>query len=138
MGSYMAAGGRKSMHAGYYLHIEPGQSFLAGGAYCPPADKLKLIRSEILYNSDELLGIIDSKDFKKIFGQIEGSKLKRLPVGFPKDFEHVDLLKFKDFTIFHRIDDDSLFKADFPKKAIDIFSKMKPFNDFMNRAMELT
>ncbi len=137
MGSYMAAGGRKSQHAGYYLHIEPGASFLAGGAYGPPTEKLKMIRSEIYYNSDTFLDIINDKDFNKLFGGIEGSKLKRPPVGFPKEFEHVELLKFKDYTIFCKISDADLFKPNFPEKAVEIFKKMKPLNDFMNQAMEL-
>ncbi len=34
-GSYMAVGGRKSVRAGYYLHIDPTGSFMGGGIYMP-------------------------------------------------------------------------------------------------------
>ena len=34
--SFSASRSKIHDHAGYYLHIEPGKSFLAGGAYEPP------------------------------------------------------------------------------------------------------
>ena len=35
MGASINPGGKKSMIPGYYIHIEPGKSFLAGGSYQP-------------------------------------------------------------------------------------------------------
>lgn len=136
-GAYIAPGGRKSVYAGYYLHIEPGASFLAGGSHCPQGDHLKNIRSEIYYHVDELKQIMNKPDFKNYFDGIEGEKLKRPPIGFPKDFPDIELLKFKDFTLFHRFDDKHLESVDFSKFSIKVFQKMKPFNDFMNRALGL-
>jgi len=135
MGAIMAPGGRKSLLAGHYLHIEPGNSFLAGGSHCPPSDQLKNIRSEVYYNSPEFKEIINSVDFTKLFGEITGDKLKRPPVGFPKDFEDIELLKFKDYTIFHKIDDKVVQKPDFLISAVDILEKMNPFIGFLNRAL---
>ncbi len=135
MGAYMAPGGRKSLLAGYYLHIEPGNSFLAGGSYCPKGDYLKSIRSEIYYNNSEFNTILNSDNFKKLFGEIEGSRLKRPPVGFPKDFEDIELLKFKDYTILHRIDDEAVERPDFLRTSVDVFNKMNPFIEFLNRAL---
>jgi uncharacterized protein (TIGR02453 family) len=134
MGAYIAPGGRKSLLAGHYIHIEPGNSFLAGGSYCPQSDKLKNIRSEILYNTSEFKSIINAPDFKELFDVISGKKLVRPPVGFPKDFEDIDLLKFKDYTIFHPVKNDLFDNKEFLKKSLVIFEKMNPFNDFLNRA----
>jgi|AntAceMinimDraft_2_1070361.scaffolds.fasta_scaffold00972_4 uncharacterized protein (TIGR02453 family) len=135
MGANMAPGGRKSVLAGHYFHIEPGNSFLAGGSYCPPSEQLKNIRSEIYYNSQEFKEIINYGDFKNLFGEITGDKLKRSPLGFPKDFEDVELLKFKDYTIFHKIDDETIQKPDFLAISLGIFEKMNPFIGFLNRAI---
>ena len=134
-GAYIAPGGRKSVYAGYYLHIEPDGSLLAGGSHCPQGDNLKKIRSEIYYNVDEMKSITKNSDFKNYFGKIEGEKLKRPPVGFPKEFPDIELLKFKDFTLLHRIEDTRLAAADFNQFSLEVFKKMKPFNDFMNRAL---
>jgi len=136
MGAYMAPGGRKSPYAGYYIHIEPGNSFIAGGSYCPPNDILKKIRSEIFFNVDEFKKLIDNNKFKELFQEIQGSKLVRPPVGFPKDFEDIDLLKFKDYTIFNPVDDSTVCDSGFPDKAIKVFKAMNPFNDFLNRAID--
>ncbi|MFK5856450.1 MAG: DUF2461 domain-containing protein [Bacteroidota bacterium] len=136
MGAIMAPGGRKSTKAGHYLHIEPGGSFLAGGSHSPPSDRLKNIRSEIYYNSSEFNSIIASADFKKYFGEIEGSKLKRPPIGFPKDFEDIELLKFKDYTIFHKIEDKAISDSKFLNHTVGIFEKMNPFIEFLNRAID--
>jgi len=135
-GAYMAPGGRKSEKVGYYLHIAPGECLAAGGAYSPQSENLKKIRSEIYYNLDEFLSIVEAKDFKNTFQKIEGQRLKRPPVGFPKDFKGIEWLKFKDFTAFARFSEDQVTAPDFDKKLIEIFKKIKPLNDFLNRAME--
>lgn len=135
MGAVITSGGRKSLIAGHYLHIEPGNSFLAGGSHCPPAEQLKKIRSEILYNNEEFKNILSSPEFIKLFGEIVGDKLKRPPVGYPKDFEDIDLLKFKDYTIFHKISDKDVLKPEFLSETVSVFEKMKPFNEFLNRAL---
>jgi len=135
-GSYMSPGGRKSIYCGYYLHFGIGESMLAGGAYRPQGDHLKKIRSEIYYNLDEFMSIIKNGSFKMTFGQIEGEKLKRPPKDFPADFEGIDLLKYKDYTVFHKLEEEKLLNDDFVTYAIDVFKKMKPLNDFLNRALD--
>lgn len=136
MGAYISPDGRKSLYAGYYLHIEPGNSFIAGGSYCPQSDALKKIRSEIYYNIVEFKSIINNSKFKELFGEIQGSTLVRPPVGFPKDFDDIDLLKFKDYTIFNPIKDEFVADSKFLDKAVGIFEAMNPFNNFLNRAID--
>jgi uncharacterized protein (TIGR02453 family) len=135
-GSYIAPGGRKSIYCGYYLHFGIGESMLAGGAYQPQGEYLKKIRSEIYYNLAEFKSIISSDDFKNTFGQLEGDQLKRPPKDFPADFDGIDLLKYKDYTVFHKFEEEKLLNDDFVTYAVDVFKKMKPLNDFMNRALD--
>ncbi len=135
-GAYMVSGGRKSEKAGYYIHISPGECFAAGGVYHPQGEQLKMIRSEIYYNADEFKGIFEAEDFRKTFGEIQGDRLKRPPVGFPKDFEGIEWLKFKDYTVFTPFTEKQLLSPGFEVKLQEIFNRMKPLNDFLNRAME--
>ena len=67
-GAYIAAyGGRKSEYAGYYLHLEPGASMLAGGVWCPPPALLKLFRKDEGYPSDCPHGeLLRRKDFSVV------------------------------------------------------------------------
>ena len=94
-GAYMVKDGKKSNHAGYYLHLEPGRYFLSGGIYCPPADVLRAIRTAIYQSPGEFKAIIYDKQFKALFGELYGEKLKTAPRGFPKDFEDIQLLNYK-------------------------------------------
>src|SRR5438270_18872 len=45
LGAYISPGGRKSMLPGYYFHVQPGQSFLAGGKHIPDGPELLKIRN---------------------------------------------------------------------------------------------
>ncbi len=136
MGAYIAPGGRKSLFAGYYIHIEPGASMLAGGSYCPQSDILKKIRAEIYYNIDEFKSILEEKKFKSLFGTINGSKLVRPPVGFDKTFPDIDLLKYKDYTVVHQVPNEFFSNPDFIKNTVKVFNEMKKLNDFLNRSVE--
>ena len=43
----ISARGKGNDGAGYYIHIQPGASFVAGGYWMPQGDHLKAIRQEI-------------------------------------------------------------------------------------------
>jgi len=133
MGVYIVKGGRKSGNAGYYLHIEPGNSMLAGGIYMPEANALKMIRKEVYYNAPEFKKIINDKHFKNLFGEIEGEKLVNPPRDFPKDFEDAELLKYKSYAVIHPISDAILFSEKAYEFSINVYSKMLPLNNFLNR-----
>lgn len=135
MGGFIAKGGRKSGNGGYYLHVEPGGSMIAGGIYMPANDILKKIRQEIVYNTEEFKKIISTASFIKTFGQLEGEKLMRPPKDFPADYPDMDLIKLKSYTVFHNVDDASLFSKDFEALALSVFKEMQPLNKFLNQAV---
>ena len=134
-GAYVVKEGRKSRYAGYYLHIEPENSFAGGGIYMPPNPILKLVRTDIYENIDEFKLIINNKYFKKHFNEIYGSKLKKVPQGFPTDFPDADLLKFKDYIVMKAIGEGELLKDDLLEEVIKLFKVMVPFNKFINNAI---
>ena len=136
MGSFIARGGRKSMGAGYYFHIEPGGSFVGGGSYCPPADSLKALRTEIFDHPDEFKKLIYSDSFRKTYPEMYDDKLKTPPKGFPKEFPDVDLLKYKSYAFTSRIDDSVVTSDAYVGKIIDAFKELAPVNRFLNTAIE--
>lgn len=123
-------------HAGYYIHIEPGKSFLAGGAYEPQTLWINKIRQEIDYNTKDFKKIINAASFTKNFGEIKGDKLKTVPKGFPKDHPELSLLQYKSFLLVHDCDDKMVTSDGFMKHLTDVYKSMKPFNDFLNRAAD--
>jgi uncharacterized protein (TIGR02453 family) len=137
LGAFIAKGGRKGVNAGYYIHVEPGGCFLAGGIYMPSGSMLKAIREEIFENVDEFVDIINESSFLKNFGkELWGEKLKSAPKGFPKDFSGIEYLKFKHYTIIKNEPDQIYWKNDFIDEIRMVFTAMKPFNEFLNRAVE--
>ena len=75
MGASVALGGKHSLRAPYYIHLEPpDKSFLAGGIYMPTPDQLAAIRRAIDRDPARLKAAINSKPFKKYFGSLSGEK----------------------------------------------------------------
>ena len=124
--------GKGTKISGYYLHIEPGKSFLAGGVYNPEPAVLKQIRNEIRANGDDLLKIIEHKDFRNNFrGLSIEHKLQRVPAGFEKDHPMAEYMKLKSFTVSHPISDEALLDPQAAKNFAKILKSIKPLNDFL-------
>lgn len=137
LGIFIAEGGKKSGLAGYYLHTEPGSCFIAGGCYMPPSPVLKAIRTEIYNYSDEFLEITDNPHFKKAFNGIDQEvKLKTAPKGFDKNFEHIDWLRHKSYTVSVKVSCDLLMSQEGFDKSLAIYKTMHPFIAFLNRAIK--
>ena len=136
MGSYIAPGGRKSISAGYYIHIEPGGSFVGGGSYCPPPDALKAIRTEIFDHPEEFNQLISKNSFRKAYPEMYDDKLKTAPKGFPKDFPEIDLLKFKSYAFTSKLDDAAVISDTYFGKIVDSMKELYPVNRFLNAALE--
>jgi uncharacterized protein (TIGR02453 family) len=133
-GAFIVRGGKKNgdKFAGYYFHIEPGGSMVAGGAYMPPSPWLNSIREKISDESVEFLKIINDKNFRKYFGTIEGEKLKTAPKGYPSDHPHIELLKMKSYLAMAEVPDEKVLNPDYFEYVINAFKAMKPLNDFLN------
>ncbi|MFD2035678.1 DUF2461 domain-containing protein [Belliella marina] len=136
LAAYFAVGGKKYNGPGYYLHIQPGESFIAGGIWMPPADVLKKIRQEIDYSGQELLDILNEKTFKKHFSGIEGEQLKTSPRDYDADHPFIDLLRYKSFIVSTPLADKDILSGDFKQKTLDTFHLMKPFHDFLRKAVD--
>ncbi|MFV0555197.1 MAG: DUF2461 domain-containing protein [Mangrovibacterium sp.] len=127
-GSYIAPDGRKSIFPGYYLHIQTGASFVAGGLHCPDKDILQAVRQEIASNGDEFLEIINEPEFKKYFPEMVGEKLKTAPKGFDKEHQYIDLLRYKSFDFFHPLSDSELLSGEFMEKSLRAFEEAYKIN----------
>lgn len=125
--------GKGSQKGGYYLHLEPGKSFLAGGIYMPESSVLKEVRKEISLYSEDFLKIINQKDFKKHFPELDqDDKLKKIPQGFEKENPMSEYLKLKNFIVVYSLKDEEITDKNAIKNLTKIFKLIKPFNDFLN------
>ena len=124
--------GKGNKISGYYLHIEPGKSFLAGGVYKPEPSVLKTIRQEISAFGDEFKAILEQDEFRNYFrGLSVEDKLKKVPQGFEKDDKMAEYLKLKHFIVTHPVSDEQLLSENAVREFTKIFKAMKPLNDFL-------
>lgn len=136
VGLGMGKGGRIS---GYYLHIEPGASFLAGGVYQPDSAVLKEIRKEISMNHEEFLKIINAESFKKNFKELsQTEKLIKIPQGFEKDDPMAEFLKLKNFIVVYPLKDEDISDQKSVQNFAELFKAIVPFNTFLSAPFKIS
>lgn len=136
MGAALSPGGKLDQEPGYYIHIEPGKSFVAGGLYQPDAAHLARLRQEIDYNGEKLKAILKERSFLKDFEKMDDfDKGKLPPKGYAKDHPDIELLKHKSFIVSHPFTDAEVKSKDFEKKVAALCKKIKPMVDFIRVAL---
>ena len=134
MGASISPGGKKTAIPGYYIHVEPNNSFAAGGLYSAEPEVLKAVRQEIDYNGDKFEKILKSKPHSKYFKKLdEWDVLKNVPKGFDKDHKYAKYLKHKHYIVSTKISDKDLNN---PSKIAEIFKAMYPFIEYLRQASE--
>lgn len=72
----------------------------------------------------------ENEDFsEKGFGL---ASLKTCPKDFPRDYEHIEYLRMKDYATWHRVPDDFFDDKDWVEKVAKMFEVAKPMNYFIN------
>lgn len=139
MGAAFSKGGKKSVLAGYYFHLEPGKSFVGGGLWMPDKALVQKVRQEIDYCWDEWQLMLKNKSFQKHYGDFSREPemvLQREPKGYDKNNPAIAYLKMKSWVAAQPLTDAALTESDLVKNVIDAFKALQPFVHFMNRAIE--
>lgn len=135
--AHISSQGKLPVPVGYYLMMKPGnQSFLGGGLFSDIfKDATTMVRNYIVQNGRELENIIHDPEFGKYF-TVQGSTLKNVPTGYDKEHPQAKYLKFKSWYLEYPMKDEELHDAEaFLTKAAHLFRIMKPFNDYLNKAL---
>ena len=135
--AHISSKGKLPVPVGYYLMIKPdNQSFLGGGLFADMfKDATTMIRDYIAQNGEEWEKIIHKPEFEKYF-TVEGTALKNVPAGYEKEHPQAEYLKNKSWYLEYPLKDEEVKDAEtFLAKAAEIFRIMKPFNDYLNKAL---
>jgi uncharacterized protein (TIGR02453 family) len=135
--AYICNGGKKSPKAGYYLHIEPHKSFLAGGLYKPSAHLLHGLRQEVYYSAKEFLSIVENEDFKTKLDGLMEDKLIKMPKEYPMDHPTSEYLKYKSMIAMKKFSNDEILYPNFFENVLDVFKTLQPLNTFINKSIDL-
>ena len=141
-GIFLAPGGKKSMNAGYYFHVGTGESneypqghMLAAGNYCYEPKAIQILREDISDGwesfQNEVLAVADPR-----FVVDQEGALKRVPKGYAPDAPYADWMRLKSYCLVMNVDDDFITQPDLAKRVADLFRTTKPFNDYINRAVD--
>lgn len=136
---YFSKGGKKSVFAGYYFHLQPGNnSFVGGGLWAPEASSLKKVRQEIDYCFPEFKRIVHSGSFSKHFGNLtkDAPSLVNVPRGYEKDNPAAEFLKLKSYVVSKKIPDSSLLQPGLSDEVAASLQTLKPLIKFINRSLD--
>ena len=117
---------------GYYLHISPGNNFLACGFWDPNSNDLNRIREELILDSSEFKDLINSSSIKKIWGGLKGNELKTAPRGVDKSHADISLIRKKQFILTIAYSDQKVCQKDFIDKIEIAIKEIRPFLDYMS------
>lgn len=141
-GVFLAPGGKKSMHAGYYFHVGTGEGegyphahMLAVGNYCYDPQAVKVLREDICYGWEEFSHNVLNAADPRFQPDMDGA-LKKVPKGFDPEAPCADWLRMKCYGLSFNIDNDFLLAPDLAQRVAAIFRTAKPFNDFINRGVD--
>ena len=147
LGAYIAAHGKKALHGGYYIHLEPDHCMLSCGNYWLPTNILTSCRNEIMGNIDRWLECVENPVFLSYFGAGEDAgwndsqgfgleRLKTCPSGFPRDYAYIKYLRMKDYCCWHCVPADFFEGDGWLDEMEKVFLAGKPMMDFINSVID--
>lgn len=123
--------------SGYYLHIEPVEVYVGAGLYMPENDQLKKIRRAIVDRAEEFLSVVQSRRFKKTFGELEmkDDRLKRIPAGFDANHPMAEWLRYKHYFAGVSLPESKCYKSTFVNDVARICEEATPLVKFLSSAI---
>jgi len=127
--------GAKDAHApGYYLHLQPGGTFMGVGLWRPETAVAHRIREHIAENPKEWRQGAHGRRFAEVFS-LEGDSLVRAPKGFDPDHPFVSDLKRKDFIATTRLSQRAVTSDGFIDEYARLCRTATPFMRFLCEAV---
>jgi len=136
--AYVSKGGRKGPLAGYYLHLESGNSFVGGGLYMPEPSVLAKTREAIEARLDEWQSIVTAPELLAAFpkGVQPSGALKRAPKGYDESNPAIEWLRYKGYFTQRFFSDTEVLSGDFVEKLGICCRAVMPIVSFLNSAIE--
>lgn len=136
--AHISSQGKLPIPVGYYIMLKPnGGTFLGGGLFADMfANATAMVRDYISAHPDEWNDIITDAAFNKYF-TVKGTALKNVPAGYDKNNPQAEYLKFKSWYVEYFIpDEDACDGEKLIQTSLEVFKAMKPFNDYLNKALK--
>jgi len=134
---HIAKNGKLPIPVGYFISIKPKKIILGGGLFASMFnDATKRIREYLVKNTNEFIKILETETFKNNF-VVDGEKLKNVPREYDKNHKLAEYIKNKSWYIEYKVKDTIFLQPEeFIQTSVEKFKYMKPFNDYLNKALK--
>lgn len=119
----------------YYFHIAPKEILLGGGVYMPGPRELYAIRKRLSQDAATYRRLTGASNFKRLFGEVRGERLKRPPKGFSAQDPALDLLLGKQFLAAAELPPETAETAQLQGEIAKRFETISPWIDWLNEAI---
>lgn len=123
------------LRGGYYIHLQPGGSFLATGFWNPEKDDLFRIRKELEMDAGEFREVIENNLLKAHWGDLKGDRVKTAPKGFDREHPNIDLIRHKQFIFVREFSDREITSTTFLGTVDQCYRAIRPFFDLMSQIL---
>lgn len=128
---------RQAEAPAFYLHLQPGECFVAAGIWHPQPDTLRRLRHFIVDNPGTWKAVAHGSAFRRRYSLDDSEMLSRAPRGFPADFEFAHDLRRRNFAAFRSLDDD-LMKGPRLRRTLEAdLAALAPMMDYLCAALDL-
>jgi uncharacterized protein (TIGR02453 family) len=121
---------------GFYLHLEPGTSFLGSGLWHPDPETRNAIRAAIVGNPAQWKKILSNKRFRR-FCELSGESAQRMPPGIDPSHPLATDLKRKDFITVTYFSEAQICSAGFLEQVTQSVEAVAPLMKFLTSALSL-
>ncbi|MGG2099325.1 TIGR02453 family protein [Stenotrophomonas sp. NRRL B-14846] len=121
----------------FYVHLQPGESFVGAGLWHPEPETQRRVRHFILDNPGSWKAAAHAPALRKRFDFEESEKLVRPPRGFPADFEFIDDLKHRNWVMWRSLDDATMTGPRLLSTLGKDLAALGPFVDYLCAALDL-
>lgn len=130
--SFIRRGLEKHAGAGFYVGVSHKEVEVAGGVYMPGPEQLLAIRGHLAEHHEELRRILRGRKAAEALGELQGTRLTRVPKGWPADHPSADLLRGKQWYFYVTLDPAIATTPQLMTEFVKRFQLMAPVIEFFN------
>lgn len=132
----IAPGGKKDFSfPGLYIQLAAEDCRIYSGLYELSTLELEKVRVKIATETDRFLALINDKNFKETFGNIQGEKYKKTPKGYEETFAKTELILNKNFYYYQIFPTEIVLNNDFLPYIIEKYKPTLQLNTFFAEAL---
>lgn len=125
--------------AGFYFHLEPGASLVAGGFWMPPRPLLGTLRERLVEDQRTFERLVRAPAFIRRFGGLTddepGVRLARVPCGYVPDHPAAHWLRFNSFTASRALTDAQALSPRLVDTILRDYAALLPLVRWLNGAL---